>query len=122
MSNHFITLQQATAMTTLYRAHRESMLIPEMRGRDILFISETFDRDAFDALLAETGAAGLRFYLGMEVNEQVRIIAVATDENDQDILPDAASLSEPPDGGKIVEIGIKCPPTCPKTTSPLGGT
>ena len=122
MSNHFITLPQATAMTTLYRANRESMLIPEMRGRDILFISETFDRDAFDTLLAETGAAGLRFYLGMEVNEQVCIIAVATDENDRDILPDTVSLVEPPGGGKIVEIGIKCPPTCPKTTSPLSGT
>ncbi|MCW3116228.1 MAG: hypothetical protein JWM28_310 [Chitinophagaceae bacterium] len=122
MSNHFITLGQAITMTTLYRSEREAILIPEMRGKDILFISETFDRDAFDALLAETGAVGLRFYLGMEVDEQVRIIAVAIDENGRDILPDKTTLIEPSGGGKIVEIGIKCPPTCPTVTSALSGT
>jgi hypothetical protein len=122
MSNHFISLTQAVAMTTLYRSQRESILIPEMRNQDILFISETFDRAAYDELLAETGASGLRFYLGMAENNQICIIAVATDEDGKDILPDANTLIEPSGGGKIVEIGIKCPPTCPRPPSALSGT
>jgi hypothetical protein len=112
-------------MTALFRSNRESMLIPSMQGQNILFISETFSRDAFDDLLAETGATGLRFYLGMQENQQVSIVAVAIDENGYDILPDPNTLEEPPGGAKIAELGIHCPPICPPPTQPgkisLGG-
>jgi len=126
MSNHFISLAQAVTMTTVFRANRESMLVTAMQGNDTLFISETFDRDAFDTLLAETGASGLRFYLGMNTNMQVCIVAVAIDENGDDILPDPVTLAEPLGGAKIAELGVHCPPLCPPPPpvgrAGLGGT
>ena len=118
MSTHFITMPQALAMTALYRSKKEDILDPAYREKDILFISETFDREAFDTLLSETGAAGLRFYLGMDENLQVRIIVVATDTNGNEILPDATTLVEPAGGAKIAEVGIRCPPTCPPPPPP----
>jgi len=122
MSNHFISLNQAIAMTTLYRVNREAILEPSMKGKDILFISESFSRDAFDYLLGETGASGLRFYLGMNENMQITIIAVATDAQGGDLLPDAnangGNLAV--DGNQIAEIAVRCPTNCP-TQSALGG-
>ena len=63
--NNFISLAQATAMTTMYRKNMESILDPKYQGQDILPICETFDRGAFDALLAEADCTYIRVYLGM---------------------------------------------------------
>ena len=123
MSNQFISLETAVEMITLYRSEREAILLPEMRGKDILFFSESFERSTFDTLLAEPGAAGLRFYLGMTPNLWVRLIAVATDSNGNDILPAAGTAfvaTGDPGGGNIAEQGIRCPTNCP-TGGGLGG-
>src|SRR5258706_1149851 len=102
--SHFIPLAQAKEMTALYRTQKENILDPQYKDKDILMICETFNRDAFDALLAEQGSAGIRIYFGMKPDFQVRVIAVAVNVDGEDILPDDGSALETT-GGKVVEEG-----------------
>src|SRR5258706_16212815 len=114
--DHFISLQQAREMTALYRAQKENILAPEFKGKDILSVCETFNRAAFDALLTEDSCAGIRIYFGMNPEMQIRVIAVAVDQNGRDILPAEGAKSL--EGAKIVEDGQICPPWCPPPPPP----
>jgi hypothetical protein len=110
MSNHFISIGEAKAMTALYRSRKEDILDPAYQDKGILSLSESFDGNSFNLLLAQTGAAGLRFYFGMSTDLQIHIIAVATDASGNDIIPAAVGA----DGMTgLLEYGIRCPPTCP---------
>lgn len=120
---HFISLPAGITMTSLYRANRENILATAYKGLEILPLSETFNRDAFDQLLALQGCAGLRIYYGMDEALKLHAIIVAVNELNEDILPEAAlpesdTITE--DGNYIAEEGQRCPPLCPKG-SPLNG-
>ncbi len=112
MSQHFISLAQAIEMTTRYRTQKESILSSDFRGKNILSISETFDRDAFDDVLAKPGCVALRIYYSMDVNNIVHAIIVGVNKDNDDMLPGAGDTSS------IIEDGKICPPLC-GTTSPL---
>jgi hypothetical protein len=118
-ASHFIPLSQAIEMTTLYRNEKEAILVPAMRDKKILPTCETFNREAFDALLGEPGCVGLRFYLGMDDGLKVKIIAVGVNAANEDMLPEQAAramvMSDP---NQIVEDGQRCPDDCPPA-SPL---
>jgi hypothetical protein len=115
--NHFISLQEAIDMTSLYRQEQENILKPAYQNQNILARSEAFDRAAFDTLLAKNGCAGLRIYYGMDTSLKVHAIIVPIDENGNDILPSANSLTEEGEDD-IAERGIRCPDSCP-VDSPL---
>lgn len=115
---HFIPLNQAVEMTALYRDEREKILVPELRGKGILPICETFNRDAFDYLLAEDGCVGLRLYLGMGTDLKVRFIAVGVNANNEDMLPIGTQSAPSSGSDEIVEEGQRCPDDCPPS-SPL---
>lgn len=115
--NHFISLQEAIDMTTLYRQEQETILQPEYRNQNILARSEAFDRLAFDTLLAKNGCAGLRIYYGMDAQLKVHAIIVPIDANGNDILPQSNLITEEGEDD-IAERGIRCPDICP-TESPL---
>lgn len=115
--NHFISLQEAIDMTSLYRQESENILKPAYQNQNILARSEAFDRAAFDTLLAKNGCAGLRIYYGMDAQLKVHAIIVPTDANGNDILP-SQTLTSTEDGDDIAERGIRCPDICP-TESPL---
>ena len=119
-NSHFIPLDQAVAMTTSYRNNRENVLSPGYKGKDILPLSETFNRAAFDTLLATPGCEGLRIYYGMDQDLQQHAIIVAVDANNQDLLPSSATGDTSAGSGDdvIVEEGQRCPPICPDP-SPL---
>ncbi len=74
-------------MTARYRTEREIILAEKYRDQDISAVSETFNRDAFDALLAIEGCAGLRIYYSMDEALKVHPIIVAVNEANKDILP-----------------------------------
>lgn len=109
---HFIPLQQAIDMTTLYRKQKEPILLPEYRDKNILANCETFNREAIDYLLAEKDCAGIRIYFGMDAEMKVHAILVAVNAANEDLLP--ALTSAPGDEGyKVVEDGQRCPDDCP---------
>ena len=112
-----ITLDQAVSMTTLFRTQKEIILQPKLQGKNILPLCESFDRAAFDKVLSQPGCTGIRIYLGMTPDLQVRTIIVGVNANNEDILP-KSTPSTAEDEGTIIEEGLSCPPTCPPP-SPL---
>ena len=114
--NHFISLTTAETMTGRYRQNREAILKTEYQQQNILPLSETFDRAAFDTLLAKTGCTGLRIYYGMNADYQIHAIIVAVNENNEDILPSSSMTATEEED--IVDNGNRCPELCPPQ-SPL---
>ena len=114
--NHFISLQEAIDMTSLYRTQRENILKTDFQNQNILPLSEAFDREAFDSVLGKNGCAGLRIYYGMDEDKKIHAIIVGVDENGDDMLPEEQlNSSEDED---IIERGNRCPDICP-AESPL---
>jgi len=116
--NNFITLQQAVEMTTLYRQQKENILAEPFKGQNILVLSETFEREAFDALLAENDCASIRIYYGMSEDLKIHAIGVGVNSQGQDILP---TEGIPAAGSKtalltaqavIIEQAQRCPDSC----------
>jgi hypothetical protein len=110
---HAISLQTAVEMTARYRTQMETILAPEYRDGNLLCVSETFDRSAFDRLLAQPGCTALRIYYGMDEALHVHAIVVGVNEKDVDILP---TETEP--AGEIIDVSKVCPPFC-SPSSPL---
>ena len=104
---HRISLDTAIKITTLYRAQRNRILGLEWQGKDLLPISETFDRTALDRLLAQPGCTAVRIYYGMDETLQVHAVVVGVNANDQDILP----TPDAPDA-EILDVSKICPPIC----------
>lgn len=117
--SHFITLDHAITMTGTYRNNRELILDAGYQGQNILALSETFNREAFDHLLATEGCAGLRIYYGMDAGLKVHAVIVAVNSLNEDLLPATSIASNlNSDDEVIVEEGQRCPPICPDP-SPL---
>jgi hypothetical protein len=108
--SHFINLATAIAMTTEFRANKETITDPAYRGQNLILQCETFTRDAFDALLKQDDCVGIRIYCGMKRDMRIKLVAVGVNSQDEDIL----------DLGKevIVDEGLPCPTFCPPP-SPL---
>lgn len=115
--SHFIPLQQAVEMTTLFRQQNENILAPEYRKQNILAHSETFNRHAFEKLLAETSCAGIRIYYGMDEKLKVHAILVGVNGSNEDILPPQSDQPQST-APVIAEEGQRCPDICPEK-SPL---
>ena len=112
--SQFITLQQASEMTTRYRENKDQILTDLFKGKDILPVCETFDRQTFDQVLSQPDCQKIRLYLSMDKELKLRMIIVGVNAKDEDILAPAAA----DDGGSIGEQGQLCPPICPPS-SPL---
>ncbi len=118
--NNLITLLEAVTMTTLYRAQKDNILAPGFQGKNILAISETFDKDAFQAVLDQQGCESIRIYYGMNDDLSIHSIIVGVDANNEDLLPQSSDATpknletnEGTDDPPIVEVGLRCPPHCP---------
>lgn len=111
--NHLISLKQAKEMTALYRNEKENILKPEFQGKNVLLTCETFDRSAFDEVLAQSKCAGVRIYFGMNADLTIKVIVVGVDSENKDILPTNTTAAITSGGGIIVEEGRPCPDFCP---------
>lgn len=124
-ASHRIPLDKAKEMARRYLAKKKEILKPEYAGQNILIDCETFNRDAFDSILAQKDCAGIRIYFGMDENSSLRAIIVGVNSKNQNILPQsmvsptptasisADSLAGPDPDGYIAEDGVICPPNCP---------
>lgn len=119
VGSHFIPLNRAIEMTSLFRSHRENVLAPVFQNQDILPVCETFNRADIDTLLGKEQCQALRVYFGMDESLKVRVIMIAANGNGEDILPAQSTIGPDLDNGEdIVEEGHRCPPACPPP-SPL---
>jgi hypothetical protein len=116
--SQLISLQQAIAMTTRYRKEKENILEPSFKDKNHLARAETFDRAHFDAVLSEPGCVSIRIYYGMDEGFNIHAIIVGVNDKNEDILPSDTQLAD--NGGRIIEEGTRCPPTC-DPSSPLNG-
>ncbi len=114
---HFISLQNAVAMTENFRKNKDHILAPEFKNQNIVPFSETFNREAIERLLSEGNCAAIRIYYGMDEKMKLHAILVSVNDSNEDILPleGAFSGAETP---VIVEEGQRCPDFCPPK-SPL---
>ena|SRR5690242_3694304 len=117
-NNHLISLDEAIDMTSLYRQQMNNILATPYKGQNILPVCETFDKAAFDSLLAETGCTAVRIYYGMSEDLKVHAVVVGVNSNNEDILPSVASLLTNEDEPVILEEATRCPDDCPPP-SPL---
>ena len=101
---HYISLNEAIEMTTLYRQKKVSNQIQEQKGKVLPALSETFEASDLLAFLSRPGVKALRVYYGMSSDLQLRLILVGVNENNEDILEGREA---------ILERGILCPPLCP---------
>ncbi len=88
--NHAISLADAVVLTT--RA-REASLLPIHAWQ--------FDRGIIDQILAQTGAEGVRIYLGMDAAGAANLVIVGTDTDKKDLT-----------AGVLAEYGLPCPIWC----------
>jgi hypothetical protein len=134
-NKHSISLDSAKKMTRHFRQKRDLMLSGDYKKKGSLPICETFDRSAFDEVLAKPGCVGLRVYFAMDEDSMVRVVMVGVNEKGEDMINKTttqtvaltasimASDTTDPDptadyGSGIIEQGTRCPDVCPPE-SPL---
>jgi hypothetical protein len=113
--SHFITLAQFLAMKQLYADNSQKILAPAYQNQEILITSETFNTDIITAITNVKGYGGFRIYYGMSPDLKVHAILIATDNDGNDILPDAQAAKFAPatsGGGVAGEEAQRCPPGC----------
>jgi hypothetical protein len=118
MNNPFISLEKAIAMTTRYRDNMIGVINPFYADKDVLCISDTFDKEAIQTLINNDQCVSLRLYYGMNADLQIRPIIVGVNSNNEDILPPLSILGTGEITNDIVDDSVKCPPVCPPP-SPL---
>jgi hypothetical protein len=127
--SHRIPLDKAVKMTRLYRQQKDLVIKEEFKGKNILSVSETFNREAFDRLLAQKECVGVRIYYSMDETLKMHAIIVGVNEKNEDMLPkvplsgEGQVLSSSPeaaltDESEVIEEGALCPPAC-APSSPL---
>jgi hypothetical protein len=72
-----------------------------------------FSRDCFEAILAQPGCAGIRYYFGIKVNGEPCIVLTGVDANNNDQYL-----------GVVIEMSLPCPnmcstPNCLNSNTPL---
>lgn len=116
--NNSISLQKAIAMTTLFRQEKDNIVNPNLAGKNILPISELFDREIFDAILVDPNCVKMRIYAGLNDGLQRKSLVVGVNAKDEDILPSDSDGRSNGGGGHIGEDALTCPPIC-GPSSPL---
>lgn len=84
-----ISLTTASGLTSTYRTNNANAVQAHFFGANNI-----------QALLDQTGAVGIRIYHGEDDNGDRKLILVAVDSEEDDMLD------------LIYDMGVQCPPTC----------
>jgi hypothetical protein len=112
----FISLDQAVAMTTLYRKEMNEILAEPFQNQNILPICETFEKEDILKILNKKDCEKLRIYYGMDNTSKIHAIVVGVNAQNEDLLPTADNEESTEDD--ILENAVRCPTACPPS-SPL---
>jgi hypothetical protein len=123
-TKHSISLDRLNELTARYDRNKTKILKDEFHDNGTLPTCETFDRAAFDQLLAQEGCVGIRIYYGMDEDLNIKLVVVGVDENDQDIRQSTSNLRNVKTNDTINEPvfalsdSLRCPPYCPPPPPP----
>ncbi len=101
-----IKLTDGKEMIARYKERRE-LILKENYDSSILTLSETFSKEEIVQILNQTGCENFRSYLGMDADNNIRLILVGVDADDHDLLENKI----------IIENGLRCPSVCPLTSA-----
>jgi hypothetical protein len=116
---HIISINTAAQLTANFRKERIA-LTRQLKDSSYLNksfnipLAESFNRDAFAALLNQKGAEGIRVYLGYEKG-LIKLVMVAVDVNNNDITGDNGKVMKlvSNEAAPIaIEAGQRCPTLC----------
>jgi hypothetical protein len=99
-----ISLEEGREMIIRYKETRDRMLNSEF-PQSILTLSETFEKTDLESLITQPGCDKIRAYIGMDADNNLRLVMVGVNNEDEDILNEGFEI--------IVENGHRCPPDCP---------
>jgi hypothetical protein len=94
--NHDIRIDEAAALTARYRA---KMQANDKQGG-------FFGRDAIEAILSQARCVGIRYYYGLDSQNQQVMVLVGVDEFENDLAD-----------GILAEASVTCPPRCSENNS-----
>ncbi len=88
--SHQITLKQAIELTTTYQKEKNQILKAEYANTNMLPVSETFHKSAFEELINQPGCVKIKslFWHGFRIRK-CDLVFVGEDKNDEDLLPPA---------------------------------
>lgn len=97
-----IKLEEGKEMIERYK-ERRGLILNENYKPEILTLSETFTKTEILELLDQDDCEKFRCYFGMDGSDNIRLIMVAVDGLNKDIL----------NSDIIIEDGKRCPNECP---------
>jgi hypothetical protein len=118
--DHFITNQKAAQLITNFKSNRDAILSGRYNGNSkVLFDHETFNLRDITELLKVKGCIGLRVNMGMDENNQVRLVLIGVDKDGKELVeylpgeagrPGKGGADVPlPPGKSYVEDGQRWP-------------
>lgn len=123
-TKHSISTGRVKELKAQYKKSKNKILKGKFHDKATLPDCETFERAAFDQLLAQPGCVGVRIYFGMDKELNVKLIIVGVNEKNEDIRPAssnnkaAASFDIGDDPVFALADGPRCPPDCPPPPPP----
>jgi hypothetical protein len=103
-----ISLEEGIEMITRYKDNRDRMLNSNYQ-MTILTLSETFEKSDIEVLIHQSECQKLRAYLGMDPDNNIRMIMVGVNGENEDILNEGEEI--------IIENGERCPDVCPPNSA-----
>ena len=101
-----ISYETAKSYIERFRNNRNNIEVPEFKGS--LSLSETFEVEAFRALVAQPGCVGVRIYYGMKEDLNICAVIVGVNAENQDMV----GVFRGGENEIIVEDSALCPPIC----------
>jgi hypothetical protein len=89
--NHQISLNDAAALTSRYRAQMGTRILK----------GGFFGKDAIQAILNQADCVGIRYYYGLDANNIQVLVLVGTNAKGDDLV-----------NGELAEMSIPCPDWC----------
>ena len=118
--DHFITNKRAIELIGNFKANKDGITNGKFNGNSkLLFDHETFNLRDIASLIKTKGCIGLRINMGLDENNQARLVLVAVDANGKEIIENVPAdlgrtgagggTSAPPAGKNYVEDGQRWP-------------
>ncbi|MBL7762877.1 MAG: hypothetical protein JNL23_05570 [Chitinophagaceae bacterium] len=101
--DHFIKNERALQLISNFKSNKEALLNGKYNGNSkVLFDHETFNLRDISQLLKTKGCIGLRVNLGMDENNQVRLVLIGVDKDGKELVLNGGigSANDPDRGGR----------------------